>query len=163
VIIVNEKTFEKLISQGESENVELKPSLSDTDRIVEVVASLANTHGWAVLIGVNRQGNVLGVTIGKQTIERLTNTITDNIDPVIYPTISVYNLRGKEVIVLEVKENLNKPHLAFGKAFKRVGDVTKLMKRDEYKRLQLQRSKDKLQFDYQIREDATITDIDLPR
>ena len=34
------------------------------------------------------------------------------------------------------------------------------MKRDEYERLLLQRSKDKLQFDCQIREDATIKDID---
>jgi predicted HTH transcriptional regulator len=53
--------------------------------------------------------------------------------------------------------------LAFGKAFKRVGNVTKIMKRDEYERLLLQRSKGKLQFDSQISEDATIKDIDETR
>ena len=147
------------MGQGESERLELKPSLSDTDRIVEVVASLANTCGGAVLIGLNRQGKVLGVTIGKQTIERLTNTITDNIDPVIYPTVSVHNLRSKEVIALEVNESPDKPHLAFGKAFKRVGNVTKLMKRAEYERLLLEKSKHKPQFDSEICKEAFGEDI----
>ena len=99
---MNEKTFEKLISQGESENFELKPSLSDTDRIVEIVASLANTHGGIVLIGVNSQGKILGITIGNQTIERLTNTITDNTDPVIYPGIYSFEIKGKEIITIKL-------------------------------------------------------------
>jgi predicted HTH transcriptional regulator len=49
---VNEKAFKELINQGEGENLELKLSLSDTNRIVEVVASLANTRGGIVLIGL---------------------------------------------------------------------------------------------------------------
>jgi len=97
---MNENVLKKLLSQGESENLELKPSLADTERIVEVVASLANTHGGIVVVGVSTQGKILGITIGSQTIERLTNTITDNTDPVIYPNISVHNLEGREIILL---------------------------------------------------------------
>ena len=163
MIIVNEKVFKKLINQGESENLELKPSLSDTNRIVEVVASFANTRGGIVLIGVDSQGKILGITIGKETRERLTNAITDNTDPVIYPEIYSFEMNGLEIITIKADESSNKPHLAFGKAFKRVGNVTKLMKRDEYERLLLQRSKSKLQFDSQISEDATIKDIDETR
>ncbi len=112
-----------------------------------------------VVIGASAQGKISGVTIGKQTIERLTNTITDNTDPVIYPNISVHNLEGKEAIVLELKESLNKPHLAFGKAFKRVGNVTKLMKREEYERLLLEKSKHKPQFESEICKEASWEDI----
>jgi len=86
------ENLKQLIQQGENEILELKPSLSDTARIVEVVASLANTRGGMVVIGVSDRGLIHGITIGKQTIERLTNTITDNTDPVIYPNISVHNL-----------------------------------------------------------------------
>jgi len=157
---MNENVLKKLLSQGESENLELKPSLADTERIVEVVASLANTHGGIVVVGVSTQGKILGITIGSQTIERLTNTITDNTDPVIYPNISVHNLEGREIILLEVSESFNKPHLAYGKAFKRIGNVTKLMKRDEYERLLLEKRRDKLQFDFEICKEATLEDID---
>jgi len=153
------ENLKQLIQQGESENLELKPSLSDTARIVEVAASLANTQGGMIVIGVSDRGLIHGTTIGKQTIERLTNTITDNTDPVIYPNIAVHKLEGKEIIVLEVSESLNKPHLAYGKAIKRIGNVTKLMKRDEFERLLLGRSRLKPQFDSEICEEASLEDI----
>jgi len=157
----NNKILKELILQGENENLELKPSLSDTDRIVEIVASLANTGGGMVVVGVSSQGLIQGVTIGKQTIERMTNIITDNTDPVIYPNISVHNLENKEVIVVEVKESYNKPHLAFGRPFGRIGNVTKLMKRDEYERLLLDKSRHKPQFESEICKEASLKDINL--
>jgi len=78
---------------------------------------------------------------------------------VIYPNISIHNLEGREVIVVEVSESLNKPHLAYGKAFKRIGNVTKLMKRDEYERLLLDKSSLKPQFDSEICKEASLEDI----
>lgn len=156
---MNENDLVKLLSQRETEHLELKPSLSDSDRIVEIVASLANSGGGIVVIGISTHSKILGVTIGKQTIERLTNTITDNIDPVIYPNISAHNLEGKKIIVVEVTEGLNKPYLAFGRPFKRVGNVTKHMKRDEYEKLLLEKSVHKPPFDSEICHEALLENI----
>ncbi|MFQ6084605.1 MAG: ATP-binding protein, partial [Candidatus Aminicenantia bacterium] len=104
---------------------------------------------------------VFGVNIGKDTIEKLTNKITNNTDPVIYPSIEILDVEGKNLIVLELEECKNKPYLAFGRAFKRVGKSTVQMSRDEFERLILE--KRKVYFDAEICEDAKLEDIDLDK
>ena len=127
------------IPKDESAAVEFKPSLSDSDRIVEVLVSLVNLKGGTVYVGVRRDKNgrlkTFGVDIGRDTIERLVGRITDNTEPVIYPNISVETVSGKKILVIKVDEGPAKPYLGFGRAFKRVRKVTKKMSRDEYERL----------------------------
>ena len=87
------------------------------------------------LIGLGESEKILGVDIGKQTIERLTNTIVDNLDPRIYPEIKPLKTDKKSVISIEVSASHDKPHLAQGKAFIRIGKNTKAMSSNEYERL----------------------------
>ena len=157
---ITQEALKELIARGESEALEFKGALSDMNRVVEVVASLANTSGGVVLIGVGSQGRILGLTIGDQTIERLANTITDNTDPAIYPEISTYSLDGRKMISIKVTESPDRPHLAFGRPFRRVGNVTKGMRRDEYERLLLQREKGRPQFGSQLCEGVSMEALD---
>ena len=60
----------ELLEEGESEKVEFKPSLSQMDKIMESISALSNTNGGTVVIGVRDKGEVLGVDIGKRTIEK---------------------------------------------------------------------------------------------
>jgi ATP-dependent DNA helicase RecG len=161
---MTKKEVIQLLERRETYKVEYKPSLSDTDRIIEVVCSFANAEGGVILIGVKEQresiaNQVIGV-IGKETIGRLTNRIIDKTDPPIYPNVEVVKVFSKNIIVVEVPEGRDKPYTASGKAFIRVGDVTKQMKRPEYERMLLDRSKDRLRFDTQICKEASWQDID---
>lgn len=149
----------ELIKKNESQTLEFKKSLADIDRIVEVIASFANSDGGILLAGVSNNGEVIGINIGSRTIEGLINKITDNIDPVIYPKITVEVVDGKNIILIEVEKSFNKPHLAYGRPFKRVGKVTKLMKRDEYELLLKKRSE--VEFDGELCENATYDDLSL--
>lgn len=157
--MTNDKIL-KLIESDEGIKTEFKPSLADRDRIVEIVCSFANTKGGVVLVGVSNKGKVQGLDIGRQTIEGLTNTIIDNLDPKIYPEIKRHKIDKKNVISIEVAESSDKPHLAFGKAFIRVGKNSKPMGRGEYEKQLVSKNKDKLHFDSQICKDAKLTDID---
>jgi len=150
----------RLIRDLESENIELKPSLSQMREIVESAAAFAGAKGGKIIVGVDDKGNVLGVQIGKDTIETLANKIRDNTDPVIYPGISVVEEKNKNVIVIGVKESHRKPVLAFNRPFKRVGKSTVRMNRDEYERTILEGHRDKLRFDSEICKEATLEDID---
>ena len=126
-----------LIAQGESETVEFKRSVAELEQVVETVAALANTRGGLVLIGVGPKGEIAGVDVGQVTGERIANRITGNTDPVIYPSVQVVEVAGRKVFAIAVAESDNKPHLAAGRAFKRVGATTVQMRRDEYERLLL--------------------------
>src|SRR3989338_7587947 len=149
----------KLIGTGESMTVEWKPSLSQIHEIIESVTAFANTEGGRLFIVVSKTGSVLGVSIGKDTIENLTNRIAQSTEPKIHPRITVTKVDGKEIIVIDVKESHDKLVLANGRPYVRVGKSTRQMGKDEYERLILEKHKGKLYFDEQICKDAKITDI----
>ncbi|MFQ6072835.1 MAG: RNA-binding domain-containing protein [Methanosarcinales archaeon] len=149
----------KDLIKSESDKIEFKTSLSDLDRTVEIISGLANASGGKILVGVSNSGKVLGIEIGKDTIERVTNKILTNTEPKIYPKITVQEVDGKKIIVIDIKESMDKPVLAFGRPFKRVGKSTVKISKDEYERMILEKHKDKIQFDIQICE-ARFEDID---
>ena len=148
----------KLLKEGESETVEFKPSLSQTDKVIESISAFSNANGGTIVIGVSDKGEVLGADIGKRTIEILANRIKQNTDPVIYPSISIENVEGKNIIVIEVKESKSKPVFAFDKVYKRVGKSNQRVSSGEIRKLALEGKK--IYWDEQICEDASLEDID---
>lgn len=145
---------------SEQETIELKSSLSLTKEIIESISAFANTNGGKVIVGVDNAGRILGIQVGKGTIETLTNKIGQSTDPKVHPKISVEETDGKKIIIVEVKESLDKLILAFGRPFKRVGKSTVKMSKDEYEGRILEKHKDRLQFDKEICEEAEFGDID---
>lgn len=154
------ESIEKILARGESETLELKPSLSQVNEIVEAVSAFANAEGGKIIIGVSDSGEIKGVEVGKGTIEKLTNTIAQNTEPKTQPRIVVEKLEGKNIIVVEVNESIDRLVLAFGRPFKRVGKSSPRMSKEEYEKRILEKHKEKLQFDKQICKGATLDDID---
>ena len=149
----------KLIGGTESLNIEWKPSLSQINEIIETISAFANTEGGKIIIGISKSGKLLGVEIGKDTIERLTNKIFQNTDPKVHPRITTKKINSKCIIIIEVKESSDHLVLAFGRPYKRVGKSTVRMSKDEYERLILEKHKDKLHFGNQVCKKATLKDI----
>lgn len=59
----------------ESENIEFKAKL--TDEIYKEVIAFANTDGGVIYIGVDDNGNVVGIDNVDDTYTRITNGIRD--------------------------------------------------------------------------------------
>lgn len=160
---MTKEQLHKLIAQGEGQQVEFKKSVAELDKVIQALAAFANTNanGGCVLIGVVDKGKIKEVVIGKETIKKIADKISAHTDPLLYPKIEVVKRSGnKGIIVITIDGSSNKPHLAFGRAYKRVGSTTTRMTRDEYERLLLARHENKFQFDCQICEGATLEDID---
>ncbi|MFQ6119683.1 MAG: RNA-binding domain-containing protein [Methanosarcinales archaeon] len=151
--------IQKLIQGGESQTLEFKSTLSDLNRIIEEICAFANTRGGKVIVGVSNNGTILGIDIGKDTLEKLTNKIVGNLDPKIYPDINIVRIENKNIIVIEVNESGSKPHFAFGRAFKRIGKSTVQLSREELEQLILEKHKDKMYFDDKFC-DAKLEEID---
>jgi ATP-dependent DNA helicase RecG len=91
----------------ESETIELKELLKD-DVSKEVIA-FANTEGGTIYIGIDDQGNTVGVDPIDESYTRLTNMIRDSIVPDV--TLFVrYELLAKSIIKITVAEGTAKPY-----------------------------------------------------
>lgn len=150
----------KIIKQKESETLEFKSSLGEWKETIETISAFANSKGGRIVVGVSQSGKLLGLAIGKGTVECLTNQISQNTDPKIHPRITTEKIGDKSIVIIEVKESSDHLVLAFGRPFKKAGKSTVKMSKDEYERLILEKHKDKLQFDTQFCPRATIKNID---
>ena len=162
------QSVSKLTGTAESTTIEWKLSLAQIHEIIESVTAFANTEGGRLFIGVSRDGEIAGVTIGKGAIENLSNKIAQHTEPKIQPRITVKRIAGprlrreasRQIIVIEVKPSGDKLVLADGRAYKRVGPSTRRMGKDEYEERIFEKHKDNLQFDEMVCKGALLKDID---
>ena len=149
---------DEVINLGESETTEFKTSLAEWRDVVETICAFSNKNGGLIFIGVGDNCEIIGVDCGKRTIENLANQIKQNTDPVIYPSIRIEKVHEKPVIVVDVEETLQKPVLAFGRAFMRVGKSNQTLGYEKIKNLALGASK--VYWDEKVCEYANLDDID---
>src|SRR5690606_38548379 len=114
------KNINHIIQQGESETLEFKTSFSD-EVIVSLVA-FANTKGGSVYVGIADNGEVKGVDLGKETIQKWLNEIKDKTQPSIIPAVDVFTEEGKQVVCIRVNEFPVKPLSFKGRYYKRIGN-----------------------------------------
>ncbi len=73
----------------ESERLELKKSTSELKEAVVSIAAILNKHQRGELyLGISNDGIVIGQTVTGKTIRDVTKTISDHIEPRIYPKVA---------------------------------------------------------------------------
>ena len=114
------KNGQHIIHQGESETLEYKTSFSD-EVIISLVA-FANAKGGAVCIGVADDGEIKGVAVGKETVQKWVNEIKNKTAPSIIPDVEIIEEEGKHVVCIQVDEFPIKPLSFKGRYYKRIGN-----------------------------------------
>ncbi|WP_400190638.1 helix-turn-helix domain-containing protein [Hymenobacter sp. B81] len=102
-----------LIARGESEELEFKTRTTHPTRISRTLASLANTRGGWVLVGVDDAGRIVGVRDAEEERYQLAEAAAHYVQPPLSPTISeVETEEGRVVLMVLVAESPRKPHQA---------------------------------------------------
>jgi ATP-dependent DNA helicase RecG len=156
---MTQEQLKQFITQGENQTVEFKSSLKLMNEIGETISALANTSGGVILIGVSDDGNLLGVDIGKKTMEDLANFIKENTDPKIYPDIKPLKIDDKKIIAISLTETEEKPVFFKDRAFQRVGKTNQRISASKIRELAKQ-ERIKLHWDEKICESSALEDID---
>jgi ATP-dependent DNA helicase RecG len=151
--------LQQLIRSGESEIVEFKKSTGEIQEILETVGAFANSRGGTILIGVTKVGAVLGMNLGMDTLESLANTIQQQTDPKVFPSLTIAEVEGRTVIVLRVEESPIKPVLVQGRGFKRIGRNNHMLSSGELTRLFF--ASWEVSWDTGPVPEATVDDIDM--
>jgi len=99
--------IKKLISQGEGVSVEFKEAKEKVPAsFYETVVSFANTNGGVIFLGVDDDGNVVGINPDNKA-KYLKNIATalnsaDNVNPALYLNPSAVDYAGQTIIVVQV-------------------------------------------------------------
>ncbi|AAM05757.1 AlbA family DNA-binding domain-containing protein [Methanosarcina acetivorans] len=128
--------LQSLIKSGESETLEFKEKFDD--RTVESAVAFANAKGGMILIGVSDKGNITGLDIGKETLAKWANQVSDKTEPQLIPEIEVLEFEGKKVVTVKIPEYPIKPVSVRGRCFKRVNNSNRSMNSQEIAEMHLQ-------------------------
>ncbi|NOR85154.1 winged helix-turn-helix transcriptional regulator [archaeon] len=147
------------MNKKESETLELKKSTSELKEAIISISSILNKHQKGkVYFGIRNDGAVIGQRVSEQTIRDISKSISDHIEPKIYPKINLVVLQEKDCIFVQF-QGTNVPYYAYGRTYMRVGDEDKKLSAKEIENLILQKNKDKLVWDNQVNEKFSLDDI----
>jgi ATP-dependent DNA helicase RecG len=125
----------ELIARGEGPTIEFKrewPQRGDvTAEIGSEVVAFANTQGGYLLIGVDDNGLVVGVTGDWQRLEERLMGICRICSPPIAPVVERVTIEGKSILVVHVSEGRDKPYRVRDICYVRVGSTVQHATREE--------------------------------
>ena len=111
------------IEEGEGYKIEFKESLSNLSK--ELVA-FANSSGGRVFLGVNDKGKIIGYELNNK-IKSQIQDIANNCDPPVNIQIEKY----QNIVIINIKEGLDKPYRCSEGFFLRVGANSQKMNRND--------------------------------
>ena len=102
----------------ETENIEFKSQF--TEEINKEVVAFANTDGGIIYVGVDNNGNVIGLNNVDDEYTRITNGIRDAIMPDVTMFVR-FSIQENKVVRITVSEGANKPYYLKAKGLKPSG------------------------------------------
>lgn len=143
----------------ESETVEFKATTSELKEGIISISAMLNKHGSGELyFGIKNDGSVLGQQISSKTLRDVSKTISENIEPKIYPRIHSLKIQGKSCIQVSF-EGKDAPYFAYGRAYMRTADEDRQLSVRQLEHLILKKNNDKLRWDSEICRKAKLSDI----
>jgi len=128
-----------LVAEGESETVEFKLSTGERRDAMHDLCAMLNHRGGQVVFGVDASGRVVGQQVSEHTLEEVAHEI-QQIEPPVFPTMDRLDIGGGlQVIIVTVPAGANRPYSYKGQAYRRVGNTSLKMSRDEYNRILIER------------------------
>ncbi|NWF90731.1 MAG: putative DNA binding domain-containing protein [Ignavibacteriaceae bacterium] len=100
----------ELIEGGETLTCEFKRKFSTQEKIAKEMIAFANTKGGYLLIGVDDDKSVIGVESEKSESELILDVAKNYCEPPLEVKIEYVEIKGKEVVIVQVFESDNKPH-----------------------------------------------------
>lgn len=116
------------IESGEGQHVEFKTSFAEQDEAIRSLCAFTQAGGGSVFFGVTDDGDIVGVTIGKNTIENFATKLRSNTQPPLNPTIEQFHVEGKTIGVVSIgKGDEGTLYYAFNVPYIRIGKTNQVL------------------------------------
>lgn len=139
-----------ILEEGEGYRIEFKERISDLDR--EMVA-FANASGGRIFLGISDAGVVKGISVDS-TLKSRIQDIANNCDPPIKVALEEF----ENILVVHVREGMDKPYRCAGGFYTRTGPNAQKLNRDQI--VEFIQAEGKIRYDELIKRDFEAKDID---
>ena len=102
--------IKKVIETGETGRVEFKSEKEKNIDFAKEITAFANGSGGCLLVGVEDNGTISGVTSAQKFEEKVFNICSDITRPVVTPECRKYTIEGKDILCFFVSPGFSKPY-----------------------------------------------------
>ena len=153
----------EILPRGEDSRHQFKQNITNPESVAGDLVAFSNSKGGMIIIGVNDQGTVVGLSADdiRRINQLVSNTATNCVRPSVNPTTENISVGGLLVMVVTVQEGISKPYADNNGVFwvKSGADKRRVTSREEVQRM-LQ-SADLVHADEVPVEGTTTGDMDL--
>jgi ATP-dependent DNA helicase RecG len=152
--------IESWVRSGESENIEFKRTTGERREAVRTVCAMLNHRGGRVIFGVEPDGRIVGQMVSDRTVEEVAHELGE-IEPPVFPSIERADLAGgRQLLVIAVQTGSAQPYTYRGQAYRRVGNTSRQLSREEYNRILLERLHGDERWENRPATGWSVTDLD---
>jgi ATP-dependent DNA helicase RecG len=127
--------LKQALQEGKNEICEFRQSFGDDS--LRTLCAFANRHGGTLWIGVNDDGSIAGVALGKETIRDWANQIRRSLG--LNAQIESFTIENKTIVRITINESQFKPVRYRGRIWRRVGSTDQRATDEEETRWVLER------------------------
>ena len=117
--MIGEVILKNKLFSGESINIEYKVEMpKKSEKYMKTVVAFANGRGGRIVFGVDDKTlNIVGMNPDTifQTMDAITNAISDSCEPKIYPDVTLQSIDDKTIIVVEIHPGPMRPFYIINK------------------------------------------------
>lgn len=136
---MNINEIQALITEGESETLELKKSTAKLNAAFETICGFLNGSGGTVLIGVSDNGRIVGQTMSDSTKREIAKEISKIVPPAQIDVHYIDCDATKKVITLSTKTGEHAPYTYDSRPFQRNQSSTQKISQHLYEQLIVER------------------------
>jgi len=107
---MNEFELKERIIKGEDLHTEFKEFLIDNENIAKSIVCFANTDGGQVIVGVNKNGDIVGVKDLDVLIRRIDDIAHNRCEPPITVIPETLSIDNKTVLVINIPKGDQRPY-----------------------------------------------------
>ena len=153
--------IETWVRGGESETLELKRTTGERREAARTICAMLNHRGGRVIFGVEPDGRIIGQMVSDRTVEEVAQELSE-IEPPVFPSIErVAFAEGLQLLVVTAQPGSGQPYSYRGQAYRRVGNTSRQLSREEYNRVLLERLHGDQRWENQLATGWSVADLDV--
>jgi len=156
---MNEFELREKILKGEDLHTEFKEKIVSNEDLAKSIVCFANTDGGQLIIGIDKNGQVVGVENVDEVIRKIDDVAINRCEPPVLVVVETLKIEEKDIVVVNIPKGEQRPYKT-GSGFYYIRSANKCRQARREELLRLFQATETLFFDETEVHKASLSDLD---